>query len=78
VCIMDKNNVVFPHGFNDNFEWPQLQHEPSELQQRNQSLFIISTFTILQAQHNDCSHKLFLISSLRKIYKFRNNLVNLL
>jgi len=45
--------------------------EVSMLQQRNQSLFIISTYTILQAQHNDCSYKLFLISSLRKIYKFR-------
>jgi hypothetical protein len=60
VCIMDENNVAMPQD-----------PEPSELQQRNQSLFIISTYTILQAQHNDCSHKLFLISSLRKIYKFR-------
>ena len=45
--------------------------EVSMLQQRNQSLFIISTYTILQAEHNDCSHKLFLISSLTKIHKFR-------
>ncbi len=43
--------------------------EVSMLQQRNQSLFIISTCTILQAQHNNCSHKLLLISFLRKIYK---------